>query len=257
MEWTVEANNEIGAFPYFARFRARKLIESNNKKINKNIVEMEDVLKIKEDEYIKKLLEIDYKLNNIEYKQNLKINICGGIRGCKRSHFDDMEVAKIFYKVLEETQILKVIETSKETRKNSSLKAAISGCPNSCSQPQIQDIGIVGYRKPKVIDGKCIQCGLCGQSCVLDLIEIDSEARIEIDSCIGCGKCIEVCPSGSIVELEKGYRILVGGRLGKLPQLAKTYVEVTSLEDLEFYLRRLIKNFEKCLKEGIRFSDLV
>lgn len=257
MKWTVEANNQIGAFPYFARFTARRLIEKNNKDKDKLIVEIEDVLAIKENKEIKKLLDLDYDLNNIEYNQNLRINICGGIRGCKRTYFDDMEVTKLFYRVLEKSQILKTIEENRETRKNSSLKVAISGCPNSCSRPQIQDLAIVGYHNPKLTNKDCIACGSCKDRCVLNLIEVEKEVRVKMEDCIGCGNCIGICPTGTIDSGEMGYRILVGGRLGKDPQLAKTYKQVTTMKDLEKSLENILESFNESLKTGVKFSDLL
>lgn len=257
MKWTVEANNQIGAFPYFVRFTARKLIEEKNRENNKFLVEIEDVLKIKENESIKNLLNIDYELNNIEYKQNLSMNICGGIRGCKRTFFDDMEIAKLFYRVLEESNILRTIEETRGTRRNSSIKAAISGCPNSCSRPQVQDLSIVGYNKPKLTDQECIKCGKCEKECVLDLITVNENININMDECIGCGKCISACPTGSIDKGEEGYRILVGGRLGKDPSLARIYGEFTNLKDLENGLEEVLEKFKKCLENGVRFSDIL
>jgi dissimilatory sulfite reductase (desulfoviridin) alpha/beta subunit len=36
-----------------------------------------------------------------------------------------------------------------------------------------------------------------------------------------CGKCVKVCPSGAMEEAEKGWRIMVGGKLGRHPQLGR------------------------------------
>ncbi len=55
--------------------------------------------------------------------------------------------------------------------------------------------------KALLISGKCIACGArCQSSCLKDAIEMtgDGEPVISLEKCIGCLKCIEVCPSDAI-----------------------------------------------------------
>ena len=55
--------------------------------------------------------------------------------------------------------------------------------------------------KARLIPGKCIACGArCQSSCPKDAIEMtgDGEPVISLEKCIGCLKCIEVCPSDAI-----------------------------------------------------------
>ena len=48
-------------------------------------------------------------------------------------------------------------------------KIAVGGCPNNCVKPDINDVGVIGQRKPMVSD-KCIGCGLCvGFTCTTTL----------------------------------------------------------------------------------------
>lgn len=51
----------------------------------------------------------------------------------------------------------------------------------------------------KVVNEKCIGCGLCVEDCFPKDIEIvDSKARINNVTCIKCGHCIAVCPKAAI-----------------------------------------------------------
>lgn len=53
----------------------------------------------------------------------------------------------------------------------------------------------------RLIPGKCIACGArCETSCPKDCITMDDngEPIIDITDCIGCGKCVKVCPSEAI-----------------------------------------------------------
>lgn len=41
-------------------------------------------------------------------------------------------------------------------------KIAVGGCPNNCVKPDLNDLGIVGQRVPKLDAGKCRGCKKCG-----------------------------------------------------------------------------------------------
>src|SRR5660397_286514 len=60
-------------------------------------------------------------------------------------------------------------------------------------------------RKPrgiaKLIPGKCIACGArCQSSCPEDAIEMNDKGEpiINIEKCIGCRKCVKVCPAEAL-----------------------------------------------------------
>ena len=53
----------------------------------------------------------------------------------------------------------------------------------------------------RLIPGKCIACGArCQGSCPKDAIEMNDKGEPVIDTskCIGCRKCVKVCPADSI-----------------------------------------------------------
>jgi electron transfer flavoprotein alpha subunit len=53
----------------------------------------------------------------------------------------------------------------------------------------------------RLIPGKCIACGArCETSCPKDCISIDEKGEPVIDTtnCIGCGKCVKICPAEAI-----------------------------------------------------------
>lgn len=54
----------------------------------------------------------------------------------------------------------------------------------------------------KACDVGCIGCGKCEKECKFDAITIDSNlAYIDSDKCKLCRKCVPVCPTNSILEL--------------------------------------------------------
>jgi len=55
--------------------------------------------------------------------------------------------------------------------------------------------------KARLLEGKCIACGArCQSSCPVDAIEMNAKEEPIIDAgkCIGCQKCIKVCPAGAL-----------------------------------------------------------
>jgi electron transfer flavoprotein alpha subunit len=55
--------------------------------------------------------------------------------------------------------------------------------------------------KARLIEGKCIACGArCQTSCPVDAIEMNEKGEPIIDAgkCIGCGKCVKVCPADAL-----------------------------------------------------------
>ena len=60
-------------------------------------------------------------------------------------------------------------------------------------------------------DAKCRHCYKCVRNCAVKAISVkDEQARIMVDHCINCGRCLEVCPQNaktfaSDLERVKGY----------------------------------------------------
>jgi electron transfer flavoprotein alpha subunit len=55
--------------------------------------------------------------------------------------------------------------------------------------------------KARVIEGKCIACGArCQMSCPVDAVEMNEKEEPEFldDKCIGCKKCVKICPAEAI-----------------------------------------------------------
>ena len=52
---------------------------------------------------------------------------------------------------------------------------------------------------------KCVGCGACVEACPTDSIKIgeDNKAVIDQETCEQCGKCQEVCPFAAINKTEE------------------------------------------------------
>lgn len=102
------------------------------------------------------------------------------------------------------------------------VRIAIAGCPNGCSQPQIKDLGLIGYMKPAISRDLCLGCQKCVDSCMEQAITLeDKHLKIDPSRCLSCGQCVKVCPCGAITAEETGWNLLQGGRVGRHPRFAE------------------------------------
>jgi anaerobic sulfite reductase subunit C len=135
---------------------------------------------------------------------------------------------------------------------------AIADCPNACSRPQIADLGLIGAAEPVQTREVCHQCMGCVHACREGAVAHPGLLPI-IDpaKCVRCGACTRVCLSKTLQVGRRGWRILLGGKLGRHPRLA---TEVNGLyrregvlaavgSCIEFYLRNA--------RGGERFGEVL
>jgi dissimilatory sulfite reductase (desulfoviridin) alpha/beta subunit len=119
-------------------------------------------------------------------------------------------------------------------------KIGISGCPNNCSKPVENDIGIMGGVLPGWDKEACTACKLCVSICPARAIEQrEKDFVLDTEKCILCGLCISNCPSSAWKSAKTGYTLYLGGTMGKKPRLGtKAKVLVESKEELTGYIKR-------------------
>jgi len=109
------------------------------------------------------------------------------------------------------------------------IRISISACPNACTSPLLNEIGIVGQIRPVRVPGMCTGCGTCVEFCKEDAITIRQGLSV-LDSsrCIECGTCIRSCPYELLKASGEHYLISVGGRRGRHPKIGRVLVAVKS-----------------------------
>lgn len=127
-------------------------------------------------------------------------------------------------------------------------RASIAACANGCSRPHIVDIGFIAAEYPALRPNDCIGCGKCVRACPDQAISPDGDVvHIAGELCLGCGKCIRICEQSALVPVSSGFRIVVGGKLGRRPRLGQELPGVFSREEalgvLENVLRFTMDNY--------------
>ncbi|MFQ6086008.1 MAG: 4Fe-4S binding protein [Candidatus Bathyarchaeia archaeon] len=124
------------------------------------------------------------------------------------------------------------------------LKIGITGCPNSCAKPQVNDIGVMAVVKPKIIPEKCDGCGICVRICKEAAIKISDVAEIDLTKCVHCGECIRACPLDAIVAEKEGYAIFIGGNIGRHPRFGYKLADFSSEETIFKVIENSMKIFK-------------
>ena len=105
-----------------------------------------------------------------------------------------------------------------------SSESTLADCPNACSQPQIKDVGIIGASVPETTNEACSHAEHAARLVRSRRLTLAADGRppaIELGRCLNCGQCVRACPTGTIAEAWNGFRVQLGGRLGRHPRLGR------------------------------------
>jgi len=120
-------------------------------------------------------------------------------------------------------------------------------------------MGIIGASEPSVTSEPCSLCHACEDCCKEKAIVLEEPAEIPVIDdarCIRCGKCIGVCPTGTLATGKQGYRVLLGGKLGRHPRLAEELPEMYSEDEVILILEQCIDFYKRKSVHGERFAEI-
>lgn len=253
MRWTADAEAAIKKVPFFVRKKVRLRVEKEAREEGLAVVTLTEV-KATQRRYLTKM---DKEVKGYQ------IDGCFGPSDCpNRVGTDDELITKL-------EEILKAAELRSFLRKkvkgdlkfHHEFRVTIADCPNACSQPQIKDLGIIAACLPAISAEPCTQCRACVQTCREGAISVkadkDSKPKIDVAACVACGQCITVCPSKTLIEGAKGYRVQVGGKLGRHPQLARELNGIYSTDQVLTLVEKCIDLYKSRSTHGQRFGELL
>ncbi len=141
-------------------------------------------------------------------------------------------------------------------------KIGISGCANNCIKAEENDVGIKGWIEPRWSPSGCTACRICEAVCPSKAVRIpdgpgaEAAAAVDLPGCVGCGDCIAACPTGAMAERDRGCRIFVGGKFGRMPSLGRTVLGVLRTPDeIVAAVRAVVAFFREHGRPKERFGD--
>ena len=252
MKWTEEAEAAVKKVPFFVRKKVRTRVEKEAAEIGKTSVTLSDV-KATQTRYLKKM--------SSEVK-GYQVDACFGSSGCPHRTMASEGLVEKIERIMADADLLAFLRyrVQGDLKFHHEFRISIADCPNACSQPQIKDVGILGAATPAFTEIPCSTCGACADACKEDAVilsESGEATAIDFKRCVHCGSCAAACPTGTLETGKKGYRVLIGGKLGRHPRLAR---ELPGIHDAETVVR-MIGDFLVFYKthstRGQRFAQLL
>lgn len=257
MKWEEAADEAIKRMPVASRRKVKSRAETAALKAGKNIVTMADV-----EDFCKT------SIDSISHESaGFRLDACSGSGVCpNRAHGTGNDASRqLFEKIrdlLEKEDLGNFLkkQVNGPLRPHHAFRVSLSDCPNACSQPQIKDIGIFAAAEPAITQKACIMCGSCENACRESAVCVDTERKIPVidkERCISCGSCIMVCPTGAIGAEVSGYRVMIGGKLGRHPRLADELQGIHDIETVLFIIKWCVDVYREKSRRGKRFAEIV
>jgi anaerobic sulfite reductase subunit C len=165
-----------------------------------------------------------------EKDEIVNIIACPGIERCKFANIDTISLAKkIDAKLFGKEMPVK-------------MRIAISGCPNACTSPMLNEIGVIGRIRPIRTPGLCTGCGTCVEYCKERAIRIRNGISVLTDDkCVQCGVCVRSCHFDLLKSEHSHYLITVGGRRGRHPKIGRTLLTVETEDQALFVIEKIVE----------------
>ncbi|MDY6830806.1 MAG: 4Fe-4S dicluster domain-containing protein [Thermodesulfobacteriota bacterium] len=251
MKWTNEAEAAIKKVPFFVRKKVRARVETEAEAQGKHVITLAEVHATRE-RFLKNM--------SAEVK-GYQADSCFSQGSCPNMANGTGHLAERIEALLKDEDLAGFLRRTvgENIKFHHEFRVTLAECPNACSQPQIKDIGIIGACLPEITDADCTLCGACVDACrdsAVCLDEANTRPVIDPGLCLACGACPKACPTGTITEGRKGYRILLGGKLGRHPKLARPLDGIFSEDQVIDIVSRCIAFYKANSKKGARFADI-
>jgi anaerobic sulfite reductase subunit C len=252
MKWMSEAEDALKKVPFFVRKRVRARVEKEAQEAGRPVVSLADV----------RAAQARYLSSMSAEIKGYQIETCFGPSGCpNRAIISDKLIAQIEAELKKQDLLGFLRQTvAGDLKFHHEFRITLADCPNACSQPQIKDIGIIGACAPVTTDEPCTMCEACVDACREDAVRIDPAKQapvIDNALCLKCGKCVPACPSGTLAEGQKGYRVQLGGKLGRHPRLAAELPGIYDECRVMEIVRDCLRFYKANSKHGERFGQIL
>jgi dissimilatory sulfite reductase (desulfoviridin) alpha/beta subunit len=251
MTWDSEAEETLRRVPFFVRHRVRNKVEEEVAAAGRKRVTKADLEKSKRRQ-LKRLSE---------GVKGYTLEACFGSSGCDNAVVASADLVSDLENLLEKADLLTFLRThlGDRLKLHHQLRVTVADCANCCSQPQIKDIGIIGQAQVRCDAEACTVCGECEIACEESAILLKDGVLVGIDEerCVHCGVCARVCPTDAISTAACTYRVVVGGKLGRHPQLARELTSGLDMAQVLTLVGVIVDFFKSNAKSGERLGALV
>jgi anaerobic sulfite reductase subunit C len=165
-----------------------------------------------------------------EKDEIVNIIACPGTSRCKFANIDTVSLAKKI-----DSQLFGKVMPVK-------MRIALSGCPNACTSPMLNEIGVIGRVRPiRTKERLCTGCGNCVYYCKENAIRIKNGLSVlDEGKCVQCGVCVQSCHFDLVKAEHRHYLITVGGRRGRHPKIGRSLLTVETEEQVLFVIGKIV-----------------
>ncbi len=254
MKWDTDAENAIKKVPFFVRKKVKKRVEDHVVQKGGSLVQLSDVNELKARFLARGGMEKEIK--------GYEVSACFGADGCPNVAHSTAALVKDIELIFQKADIRGFLKKTVvgDLKFHHEFRVSVSDCPNACSRPQIVDIGIIGAAIPGLSGEPCTQCNACVEACREKAIVLEADQPmplINMDQCLMCKQCIVACPTKTLEEKQNGFRVFLGGRLGRHPRLAMEIPGLKTHKQVLAIVQNCITFYKRNSKNGQRFSQIL
>ena len=252
MQWTPEAEEAVKKVPFFVRKRVRARVEKEAGLEGKPRITLADVT----------VTQQRYLTGMAAEVKGYQLDTCFGPSGCPHQIQPGDALMTDIETLLQKADLLAFLKASgvMELKFHHEFRVTMAECPNACSQPQIKDIGIIGASRPKITAEPCSECMECQTVCRDKAVIVGQEGPgpiIDWQRCVYCGQCLAACPTGTLAQGPMGYRVYLGGKLGRHPRLAVALPGIYAPAAVLNIVRACLDLYKSKSRNGRHFAEIL
>jgi anaerobic sulfite reductase subunit C len=252
VKWSSEAEAAVSKVPFFVRSRVRKKVEEEANRQGTSTVTLDHVTLCRN----RFLKDMDSEVKGYQ------VEVCFGSGGCPNRVVPSAGLVTRLEQLFSAHNLRAFLKDRVQgpLKLHHEFRVSVAECPNACSRPQIVDVGIIGAGEPALSEEPCTRCGACVAACAENAVSLDESAElptIDPARCVMCGQCVKACPTGALRARKEGFRILVGGKLGRHPQLGKELPAIFSEDEVVAVVEQCIRIYKENNRKGERFGEIL
>lgn len=250
MKWREDAREALSNVPFFVRKRVRRRVEETAREKGVREVTLDHVRECRQ-RFLRKMEE---------EVRGYQVETCFGNGGCPNRAADPGDLPQRLQERLEKRDLKAFLKekVAGPLKMHHEFRIAIADCPNACSRPQIADVGLIGACVPEISGEECSICGACVEVCREKAVTLSGDVPvIDRETCLSCGDCVRSCPTGALLAGRRGYRLLVGGKLGRHPRLGAELPGLFEGEGIVEGVELVLDHYQRHCAGGERFGEVL